>query len=186
MGRIIETPQGAQILGDLELTGEIKTSASGITTPGGYKVLSAMAQTLTATEKGQVRANMDIRTVVVPISCTLVSTGDVDTDIGTGTVPADFVTSGWKFTGRAWVVAGVVVGTMAASVLTLRTATAGGGTAITAALTCTGVTAAGKCLDFTTATLTDTFTAAVIVCRQTTDSANAGACMVFAEIAKIT
>lgn len=107
--------------------------------------------------------------------------------IGTSGSPADLGSLAvpnlprWK-PGRMWVVAKTAAGTLAASVLVLRTAAAGGGTALTAALTTTALTAADKFQDFTAAALTDIQTAASVFVRQTTNSANAGVADVYVEL----
>lgn len=88
----------------------------------------------------------------------------------------------WIFTGRAHIVSLTATATLAATVLILRTAAAGGGTALTAGLTTTALDAANKYQAFTPAALTDVFTAASIYARQTTDSLNAGTADIYIEI----
>lgn len=112
---------------------------------------------------------------------TLVTTGDADTDIATITVPY----AKWYFTGRAIVECVTAAGTVAASVLRLYSAADAGGTALTAALTCTGMTAAGVYLPFVSSTLTAFLTTTAIHVRQTTDSGNAGTVVVYAEVIRI-
>jgi len=112
---------------------------------------------------------------------TLLTTGDTDTDIATITIPY----AKWYFTGRAIVEVVTAAATVAATVLILRTAADGGGTALTAGLTLTGMTAADKYLPFVTATLTAFHTSTTVSVRQTTDSGAAGTIVVYLEAVRI-
>lgn len=181
MPAITDFTQGdSHIRGSLFAAGDLNFGGA-INGPSGAVGLLTTPQTFSAASKQQILANF-AKTLIIPINGTLVTADDTDTDIGSAAIPAEYAR--WKYL-RSWLVAKTGASTMAASVLLIRTAADGGGTALTASLTCTGLTAANKTLDFTAASLTDTFTASTLYLRQTTDSVNAGTVTAYVEIALV-
>lgn len=114
---------------------------------------------------------------------TLLTAGDVDTDLGSIDLTDGNPDQDTKFLMVGCYVHAVsAAGTLVAAVLDVRTAAAGAGASVITAAAITGVTAAGKVKAMTVPAQTDVVAADKLYIRQTTDSGNAGTIRVVVEV----
>lgn len=140
------------------------------------------SRTASGSSEGNIYPNSFKRTFRSAV-LTLAATGDTDADIGT----IDLTNNNPDQVTKCLIIAAYVhvvsaAGTVAAAVLDIRTAAAGGGSSIITAGAVTGLTAADKVKALTVPAQTDVFAADKLYVRQTTDSANAGTIRVVVEV----